>query len=84
MILFFTYLSVPFLYFDILIFLMTNLSCQTRSPPQIPEVILPEDIVLGVVSAFRIEINTGLAILRDIASGRDLKKFLAVSLRVND
>lgn len=49
-----------------------------RSPPKIPEVILPEDIVLGVASALRIEFNRAVAILREIASGRDLKKFLAV------
>lgn len=61
------------------LFLWSNASTFiNKSPPQIPEVILPEDIVIGVVSAFRIEINTGLAILRDIASGRDLKQFLAV------
>ncbi|KAG8372778.1 hypothetical protein BUALT_Bualt12G0102200 [Buddleja alternifolia] len=46
-------------------------------PPKIPEVIIPEDIVLGVASALRIEFNRALPILRDIASGRDLKKFLA-------
>lgn len=61
------------------LFLWSNASTFiNKSPPQIPEVILPEDIVVGVVSAFRMEINTALAILRDIASGRDLKKFLAV------
>lgn len=49
-----------------------------RSPPKIPEVIIPEDIIVGVASAFRVEINTALAVLREIASGRDLKKFLAV------
>ncbi|KAF5786347.1 hypothetical protein HanXRQr2_Chr10g0439791 [Helianthus annuus] len=43
-----------------------------------PKVALPEDIVLGVASAIRTEINTSLAILRNIASGKDLKKFLAV------
>ncbi|XP_022869651.1 reticulon-like protein B1, partial [Olea europaea var. sylvestris] len=47
-----------------------------RSPPQIPEVILPEDIFLGVASALRIELNRAFAILRDISSGKDLKKFL--------
>ncbi|KAL0341013.1 UNVERIFIED_CONTAM: Reticulon-like protein B5 [Sesamum radiatum] len=43
-----------------------------------PEIIVPEDIVLGVAAAFRIEFNRALAILRDIASGKELKKFLAV------
>lgn len=50
----------------------------TRAPPQIPEVVLPRDIVLGVASALRIEMNRILEILRDIASGKDLKKFLVV------
>ncbi|KAG8381219.1 hypothetical protein BUALT_Bualt06G0099400 [Buddleja alternifolia] len=49
-----------------------------KCPPKIPEVSIPEDIVLGVASALRIEFNRALAILRDIASGRDLKKFLVV------
>lgn len=44
----------------------------------IPEVIIPEDIVLGVASALRIEINRAFVILRDIASGKDVKRFLTV------
>ncbi|KAJ0764478.1 hypothetical protein HanPI659440_Chr08g0292651 [Helianthus annuus] len=39
---------------------------------------IPEDIVLQFASALRIEINNFLQMLRGIASGRDLKKFLAV------
>uniref|UniRef100_A0A5B6Z197 Reticulon-like protein n=2 Tax=Davidia involucrata TaxID=16924 RepID=A0A5B6Z197_DAVIN len=49
-----------------------------KSPPRIPEFHLPEDPFLEVASALRIEINRALAVLRDIASGRELKKFLAV------
>ncbi|KAJ7962475.1 Reticulon-like protein [Quillaja saponaria] len=49
-----------------------------KTPPRIPEVHLPEDPFLQVASALRTEINRGFAILRDIASGRDLKKFLIV------
>lgn len=49
-----------------------------KAPPKIPEIIIPEDIVLGVASALRIELNRALAILRDIVHGRDLKKFLTV------
>ncbi|CDP05124.1 unnamed protein product [Coffea canephora] len=61
------------------LFLWSNASTFiNKSPPQFPEVILPEDIVLGVASALRIEVNRALAALREIASGRDLKKFLAV------
>ncbi|KAK4790006.1 hypothetical protein SAY86_017310 [Trapa natans] len=39
---------------------------------------MPEKCVLEVVSALRYEINGGLAILREVASGRDVKQFLAV------
>ncbi|KAI3800556.1 hypothetical protein L1987_28647 [Smallanthus sonchifolius] len=49
-----------------------------KSPPSIPEVRIPEDTLLQFTSALRIEINHFLQMLRDIASGRDLKKFLAV------
>lgn len=54
-----------------------------RSPPRIPEVHIPEDPVLPVVNALRIEINRGLTVLREIASGRDLKKFLIVCICVS-
>ncbi|KAL6982054.1 hypothetical protein U1Q18_023671 [Sarracenia purpurea var. burkii] len=50
-----------------------------KSPPRIPDVHLPDKPFLQVASALRIEINRVLAILRDIASGRDLKKFLGLS-----
>lgn len=60
-------------------FLMSNASTFIKkSPLHIPEVVIPEDIVLGVASALRVEINTALAHLRDIASGKDLKMFLGV------
>ncbi|XP_075502504.1 reticulon-like protein B3 [Primulina tabacum] len=61
------------------LFLWSNASTFiNKSPPKIPEVIIPEDIILGVASAFRVEFNRAFAIIRDIARGRDLKKFLAV------
>ncbi|AAF24576.1 F22C12.15 [Arabidopsis thaliana] len=49
-----------------------------KSPLHIPEVHIPEDVVLQLASGLRIEINRGFTVLRDIASGRDLKKFLLV------
>lgn len=55
-----------------------SLCSLTRSPPQIPEVRIPEKCVLEVASALRAEVNCALAILRDIASGKELKKFLGV------
>ncbi|XP_038907010.1 reticulon-like protein B2 [Benincasa hispida] len=49
-----------------------------KSPPHLPEVRIKEEPLLHVVSAARIEINRAIAMLRDIASGRDVKKFFAV------
>ncbi|KAG1367732.1 reticulon-like protein B2 [Cocos nucifera] len=49
-----------------------------KSPPRIPEVSIPEDVAVNVALSLRYEINRGFAVLRDIASGRDLKKFLMV------
>ncbi|KAF7826112.1 reticulon-like protein B5 [Senna tora] len=49
-----------------------------KTPPRIPEVHLPEEPILQVASALRIEMNRGFAVLHNIASGRDLKKFLIV------
>ncbi|KDP28552.1 hypothetical protein JCGZ_14323 [Jatropha curcas] len=49
-----------------------------KTPPRIPQIHLPEEPFLLVASALTLEINRGLAVLRDIASGKDLKKFLIV------
>ncbi|TYK23017.1 reticulon family protein [Cucumis melo var. makuwa] len=51
-----------------------------RTPPQIPDVRLPEDCLLQVVTSLRIEINSVMSTLRDVASGRDLRKFLSAFL----
>ncbi|KAL0330007.1 UNVERIFIED_CONTAM: Reticulon-like protein B2 [Sesamum radiatum] len=60
-------------------FLLSNASTFVKkAPPRIPEVVLPEEPVLKFASALRIEINRVFADLRDIASGKDLKKFLYV------
>ncbi|KAL8557325.1 hypothetical protein ACS0TY_004676 [Phlomoides rotata] len=62
-----------------IVFLWSNASTFiNKSPPKLPEVVLPEDIVLGVASALRVEFNRAFFLIREIASGRDLKKFLAV------
>lgn len=58
---------------------LTSLCSLIRSPPQIPKVQLSERTVLDLASALRIELNRAFHILRDIASGRDLKTFLGVS-----
>jgi hypothetical protein len=49
-----------------------------RSPPNIPEVKIPEDVAVNVALSLRYEINRGFATLREIGHGRDLKKFLIV------
>ncbi|KAL2233842.1 UNVERIFIED_CONTAM: Reticulon-like protein B5 [Sesamum indicum] len=62
-----------------LLFLWSNATTFiNKRPPHIPEVRLPEDPFLEVASVLRTEINRGFAVLREIASGRDLKKFLMV------
>ncbi|KAK9147366.1 hypothetical protein Scep_006123 [Stephania cephalantha] len=62
-----------------ILFLWSNASTFiNKSPPRIPDVHLPEEPFLQVAHELRFEINWGLSALRDIASGRDLKKFLAV------
>ncbi|XP_044504408.1 reticulon-like protein B3 [Mangifera indica] len=59
------------------LFLWSNASkFINKSTPQIPDVKIPEKHVLEVASALTYEINWGLTVLREIASGRDLKKFL--------
>lgn len=53
-------------------------TAMNKSPPHIPEVSIPEDLTVNIVLSLRYEINRGLAVLREIALGRDLKKFLAI------
>ncbi|KAI3829254.1 hypothetical protein L1987_03372 [Smallanthus sonchifolius] len=62
-----------------LLFLWSNASkFINKSPPRIPEVRIPEDKFLQFAAGLRNEINQALDSLRNIASGRDLKKFLVV------
>ncbi|GMI76436.1 VIRB2-interacting protein 3, Reticulan like protein B4 [Hibiscus trionum] len=62
-----------------LLFLWSNATTFIhKSPPRIPEVQIPKDPVIEFVQALRFEINRALAVLRNIASGRDIKKFLSV------
>ncbi|KAJ0258240.1 Reticulon-like protein B6 [Hirschfeldia incana] len=49
-----------------------------KSTPQIPEIHVPEEPFLLIASSLRNELNQGFVILRSIALGRDLKKFLMV------
>ncbi|KAL5989172.1 Reticulon-like protein B2 [Asimina triloba] len=62
-----------------ILFLWSNASTFiNKSPPHIPQVSIPEDVVVNVAQSLRFEINRAFALLREIASGRDLRKFLAV------
>ncbi|CAA7402697.1 unnamed protein product [Spirodela intermedia] len=49
-----------------------------KSPPRIPEIHIPEDLAVNIALTLRCEINSIFSMLRDIALGRDLRKFLAV------
>uniref|UniRef100_A0A453S6R0 Reticulon-like protein n=1 Tax=Aegilops tauschii subsp. strangulata TaxID=200361 RepID=A0A453S6R0_AEGTS len=49
-----------------------------KSPPDIPVVEIPEDLALNVSRALRNDVNRSLHLLREIAMGHDLKKFLGV------
>ncbi|KVH91807.1 reticulon-like protein B1 [Cynara cardunculus var. scolymus] len=62
-----------------ILFLWSNVTAFIKkSPPKIMEVSIPEEPLMQIVADVRIEINRGFAALHDIASGRDLKKFLLV------
>ncbi|RCV23527.1 hypothetical protein SETIT_5G013200v2 [Setaria italica] len=61
------------------LFLWSNASSFiNKSPPRIPEVIIPEDLVVNIALSTRYEINRAFVNLRQIALGRDIKKFLMV------
>ncbi|CAL9091934.1 unnamed protein product [Musa textilis] len=49
-----------------------------KSPPRIPEVNISEEQAIEVAFNMRNEMNRASAVLREIALGQDLKKFLAV------
>ncbi|XP_051122879.1 reticulon-like protein B2 [Andrographis paniculata] len=63
----------------VIIFLLSYASnFVNKARPKVPKVVIPEDIVLSLASAVTIELNGALAILRDIALERDIRKFIAV------
>lgn len=49
-----------------------------RSPPHIPEIAIPEDAIHGLASELRFEVNRAFAVLHEVATGRNLKKYLLV------
>ncbi|THU46415.1 hypothetical protein C4D60_Mb09t04700 [Musa balbisiana] len=62
-----------------ILFLWSNATTLiNKSPPHIPVVSIPEDLAVNIARSLTYEINRGFSVLREIATGRDLKKFLAV------
>ncbi|KAK1264934.1 Reticulon-like protein B5 [Acorus gramineus] len=62
-----------------ILFLWSNASSfVNKSPPKFPEVILPEEAFISVAQSVRYEINEAFATFHNVASGKDLKKFLMV------
>lgn len=49
-----------------------------KQPVRIPQISFSEQLFQDVASALRFEINRLFAVIHDVASGRDLKKFLMV------
>jgi hypothetical protein len=49
-----------------------------KSPPDVPEVQISEDLAVNIALALRTDINRALVLLREIAMGHDLMKFLGV------
>ncbi|CAA7023077.1 unnamed protein product [Microthlaspi erraticum] len=61
------------------LFLMSNAHGVLNKPaPKIPDIHIKEEHFILIVSALRNEMNQAFVILRSIALGRDLKKFLMV------
>ncbi|CAN1751392.1 Reticulon-like protein B5 [Linum perenne] len=62
-----------------ILFLWSNASTFiNKSPPKIPEVVIPEKCILEIASVLRVQFNHGVTVIRELASGRDIKKFLIV------
>ncbi|MBA0636072.1 hypothetical protein Godav_025718 [Gossypium davidsonii] len=73
------YTCITFLVVKCILFVCANVEIVlNRCPTRIPEVQIPKDPVLECAQALRFEINCDFSVLQDIASGRDLKNFLAV------
>jgi len=49
-----------------------------KSPPNVPEVQISEDLAVNIALRLRADINKALGLLREIALGHDLMKFLGV------
>ncbi|RCV04543.1 hypothetical protein SETIT_1G009200v2 [Setaria italica] len=49
-----------------------------KSPPDVPEVQISEELAVNIALALRADINKALVLLRELALGHDLMKFLGV------
>lgn len=49
-----------------------------RSPPKFPDIVIPEDLVVSIALSVRHEVNRASTTFKEVASGKDLKKFLKV------
>uniref|UniRef100_A0A5B7CE48 Reticulon-like protein n=1 Tax=Davidia involucrata TaxID=16924 RepID=A0A5B7CE48_DAVIN len=62
-----------------MLFLWSNVSSfLNKSPLDFPEVVLPEDLFMSMALLLRDQFNQACTIFREVASGKDLKKFLYV------
>ncbi|XP_048227421.1 reticulon-like protein B5 isoform X2 [Ricinus communis] len=61
------------------LFLWSNLATfLNMSPPEFPRITVPEDLLVAILLWLRGEINRAFLNFRDVALGKDLKKFLSV------
>ncbi|KAF6156542.1 hypothetical protein GIB67_000007 [Kingdonia uniflora] len=62
-------------------FLWSNASgLMNRSPSQVPRIVLPDELFVNIAITIGAEVNRFLAFLQNVASGGNLKQFLAVVL----
>ncbi|CAH9138657.1 unnamed protein product [Cuscuta epithymum] len=60
-----------------IMFLWSNLSSfVNKTPPDYPEIVLPEDMCRQAALLVRDKIHWAIGLFREVASGKDLKKFL--------
>uniref|UniRef100_A0A7N0TVH9 Reticulon-like protein n=1 Tax=Kalanchoe fedtschenkoi TaxID=63787 RepID=A0A7N0TVH9_KALFE len=72
--------NVLLLLVTILFLWAKSASLLNRPLPPIPNLEMSEDAVFRVVEEFRVWINLGLSFARDIAIGRNLKRFIQVAI----
>ncbi|KAK4492138.1 hypothetical protein RD792_002935 [Penstemon davidsonii] len=80
------YHLIPFLCHSLILslatlFLWSNLSFfVNKSPYDFPEIALPEDICTSIALLLRDRFNKAFGIFREVATGKDVKKFLCAIL----